>query len=176
MQVWLLQSLIFVIEWDNCECCTSWPWPTFSRSQTWNDRKSASYDLDRCWNLPSNGIIVNVVLRDLDLHFQGQIFSCYPFAIKNCAGSGWPRQICLDSHGLVVKLPLSMCSLRRKWNLSRHYEHPDANATVSKSRLLICGRAIRLLQDNCATKRWRQCDIWSVVEERAASSEAPIIK
>ena len=21
------------IEWRNCECCTSWPWPTFSRSQ-----------------------------------------------------------------------------------------------------------------------------------------------
>ena len=24
--------LVFAIEWRNCECCTSWPWPTFSRS------------------------------------------------------------------------------------------------------------------------------------------------
>ena len=31
--------------------------------------------------LPSNGTIVKVVLRDLDLHFQGQTFSGYAFAI-----------------------------------------------------------------------------------------------
>ena len=32
VHVWLLYSLIFAIERDQCECCTSWPWPTFSRS------------------------------------------------------------------------------------------------------------------------------------------------
>ena len=37
----------------------------------------------RCWYSPSNGTIVNVVLHDLDLHFQGQtFFHCYAFAKK----------------------------------------------------------------------------------------------
>ena len=31
--------------------------------------------------------MVSVVLRDLDLHFQGKTFSCYAFVIKkHCAG------------------------------------------------------------------------------------------
>ena len=41
-----------------------------------------------------------VVLRGL--HFQGHKFSCYAFHIK-FAGSGYLRQICLDSHGLTVE-------------------------------------------------------------------------
>ena len=32
---------------------------------------------------PSNGIIVNVILRDFDLHFQSQAFSCYVLTTKN---------------------------------------------------------------------------------------------
>ena len=30
----LLRRLIFAIEWDYCECCSSWPWHTFSSSNT----------------------------------------------------------------------------------------------------------------------------------------------
>ena len=41
---------------------------------------------------------LQIVLHNLDLHFQGQIFSCYAFAI-NCVGSEFPRQIFLHSHG-----------------------------------------------------------------------------
>ena len=29
---WLLEKLIFAIEWHHCECCTPWPRPSFSRS------------------------------------------------------------------------------------------------------------------------------------------------
>ena len=32
-QVRLLYRLMFAIEGRHCECCTSWPWPIFSRSQ-----------------------------------------------------------------------------------------------------------------------------------------------
>ena len=32
VQVWLLQRLIFAIEWHHCGCCTPWCWPSFLRS------------------------------------------------------------------------------------------------------------------------------------------------
>ena len=35
--------------------------------------------------------IVNVVLRDLDLHFQGQTFSCYAFVIKDGQTADVPK-------------------------------------------------------------------------------------
>ena len=41
--------------------------------------------------LPFNGTIAIGVLRDLDLHFQGQTSSFYAFAIKQCAARGCPR-------------------------------------------------------------------------------------
>ena len=46
-----------------------------------------------------------VELRDLDLRLQGQTFYCYAF-IKKRAGRGYPRQICLNSHGPAVVLLL----------------------------------------------------------------------
>ena len=47
-----------------------------------------------------DGIIVKVVLSNLDLHFQGQTFSCYAFATtRNGTDNVFPWQICLDSHG-----------------------------------------------------------------------------
>ena len=49
--------------------------------------------------LQSNGIIVIVVLCDLNLNFQGQTFTSYAFSTKNCVGSGCHRQIFLDLHG-----------------------------------------------------------------------------
>ena len=65
------------------------------------------YDFYRGWYLKSNGTIAIGVLSDLDLHFQDQTFSCYAFATKkNCACSGCPRQICLNSHGSAVVLLL----------------------------------------------------------------------
>ena len=83
------------IEWRHRECCTSWPWRTFSRS--WNLkceylrnseilRKLFECDFYRRWYLSPNGINAIVVLRDLDPHFQGQAI-----AIKKCAGSGCPQ-------------------------------------------------------------------------------------
>ena len=67
-------------EWCHCECCTSWPWTTFSRPQNVNILKtvSASQKCSRTtyrgWYLPSNETIVNTVLHDLDLNFQCQTF------------------------------------------------------------------------------------------------------
>ena len=79
-QVWLLYRLIFTIEWDHCECCTPWLWPNFSRSNISNTNisewlaKHASYGFYRFWYLPLNGAIPKVVLCDVSLLFQGQIF------------------------------------------------------------------------------------------------------
>ena len=73
------------------------------------------YDFYRGYYLTSNGTIANDVLGDLDLHFQGQTFSCHVFAIKNCAGSGCPRQICFDSHGLRRGVPIVRISLKPKY-------------------------------------------------------------
>ena len=53
----------------------------------------------RDWHLPSNGDIAIGVIRDIDVHFHGQSFSCDVYALQNIAGSGCLRQICLDSHG-----------------------------------------------------------------------------
>ena len=85
-QVWLLSRLIFAIEWDYCECCIPFPWPKFSRSYIRNDiisrkrwelSQKSSHDFCRGWYSPSNGTIVNTILRDLGLHFQGQFFLMY---------------------------------------------------------------------------------------------------
>ena len=48
--------------------------------------------------LPLNGIIVIVELLDLDLNLHGQTFSCEAVVVKKCAGCGFARQICLESH------------------------------------------------------------------------------
>ena len=62
--------------------------------------KNASYNFYTDRYSPSNVIIVQVVLRHVGHHFQGQTFSNYSFAIKrSCTYSGYPRTICLDSHG-----------------------------------------------------------------------------
>ena len=74
-------SHVFSIEWLYCECCTSWPWLTFLRSQKiemlisgkrWELAKDAQLWLYRHWYLLSYDIIVHVVLHDLNL--QGQHF------------------------------------------------------------------------------------------------------
>ena len=61
------------------ESCTLWIWPIFSISQIWNVSKFQKcksslkiewygvYKLSHCL---SNGVITNVVIRDIDLHFQ----------------------------------------------------------------------------------------------------------
>ena len=52
---------------------------------------------------------MNVVLRDIDFHFQCQTFLLVMhFAIKKYSDSGRPRQVCLDSDGryTIVKLLL----------------------------------------------------------------------
>ena len=43
------------------------------------------YDIYMCSYSPSNIVIGNVELCDLDIHFQGQTFSCYAFAVKEIA-------------------------------------------------------------------------------------------
>ena len=79
-QIWLLYRLIFAIEWDHCECCTLWLWHNFQGqifqmqlSLKWL-AKHASYGFYRFWYLPLNGAIPKVVLCDVSLLFQGQIF------------------------------------------------------------------------------------------------------
>ena len=105
------RSRVSIIEWLRCECCTSWPWPTFSRlrffkyeyhdsRKRWELAKMLKYNFYRDWYLPSNGTILHIPLRDLDLNLQGQILSCSPFVIKNCTIDGCPRQVCHDSYGL----------------------------------------------------------------------------
>ena len=64
-----------------------------------NYHKNVSYELNRGWYLPSNDTTVKVVVCDLDLHLQGQIFYCYAFVIKTFTGNGCPWQICLGMHG-----------------------------------------------------------------------------
>ena len=65
--------------------------------------------------LSSNGIIMYVVVRVLDLQFQVQTFLCYAFAIENDAGIEYPQQIYLDSHGprhgavIIYLLYLALC-------------------------------------------------------------------
>ena len=59
----------------------------------------------RGWYTPSNGT-VNVVLHDLNLHFQDQTFSRYPLAIKNLTESKCSQQICLNSQGPAVEFIL----------------------------------------------------------------------
>ena len=86
-----IRSQVFTTEWYHCKCSTSWLWPTFSSSRNWKCEyleNSESYsrmrncDFYRGWNLPLNETIAIGVLCDLVLHFQGQAFSCYAFAIK----------------------------------------------------------------------------------------------
>ena len=50
---------------------------------------------------------MNFVPRDLDLHFQGQTFSCHAFAIQYYEGNGCTWQICFDLYDLLLVLILS---------------------------------------------------------------------
>ena len=79
-------SRMFAIKWHQYEFCTSWPWPTFSRSgilkceSQENDEskwKMLKYDFDRNWYLSSNGTISNVVFCELDPKFQGHKFETF---------------------------------------------------------------------------------------------------
>ena len=76
-------SHAFTIALCQYECCTSWPWPTFSRLRILkceylengeSQRKMLKCDFYRGWYSPSNVTIANVLLRDLDLNFQGHKF------------------------------------------------------------------------------------------------------
>ena len=76
--------------------------------------KNASYD----FYLPPNGNIVNVTLRDLDLHFQSQMFS-FEICYKKYADSGCLLQTCLDSYGprrevALVYMPEALCLQMKK--------------------------------------------------------------
>ena len=73
-------STVCTIEWTHCEWYTLWPWLTFSRSRIikiWISRKRRELEINTHVLL-----LMNVVLCDIDLHFQGQAFSCYAFVIK----------------------------------------------------------------------------------------------
>ena len=68
-----------------------------------------AYDFYRGLYSLLNGVIVNVVLRDLHLHFQGQTFSCHAFAIKkNAQVADVPRKFVSTrkgpSSGVIVVL------------------------------------------------------------------------
>ena len=62
-QVWLLYKLIFTIEWDHCDWCIPWPWPSLSMSNIFllcichkrnlHRKRISSPDLPRlAWNSP----------------------------------------------------------------------------------------------------------------------------
>ena len=63
----MLNSMTLTFKVKHYEC-------PFLRKDQWSS-KNTKHDLYRFWQLPSNYIITNVVLFDLDLHFQGQHFS-----------------------------------------------------------------------------------------------------
>ena len=52
-----------------------------------------SYGFCRGWYSSSNGAVVNAILRNLHIHFQGQSFSCYASAIKNYAVGVCPADL-----------------------------------------------------------------------------------
>ena len=80
-QVWRLYRLIFAIELDHFECCsTPLLWPNLSRSNIsmqislkWL-AKHTSYGSYRFWYLPLTDAIPKVVLCDVSILFQCQIF------------------------------------------------------------------------------------------------------
>ena len=98
-------SDVFNIERRHCACSTSWPWPTFSRSRFLkceNNRKRWELAIHAREWLLSTLIFAIEYCEFCSLWpwpFSKWTFSCYAFAINNCAGSACPRQICLDSHG-----------------------------------------------------------------------------
>ena len=54
---------------------------------------------------------MNIVLHDLDFHFQGQTFSCYAFSVKNCTGNGCLRRVALVSFVARRNLHIDMCGI-----------------------------------------------------------------
>ena len=93
--------------------CTPWPWPTFPGYDfvMWISKKQwglskmlssmISMEVDICHRMGPFRMIMSLIF-----HFQSQTFSCYALTIKNCASSGCPRQICLDSHGPRLVAPI----------------------------------------------------------------------
>ena len=74
-QVGLLYRLIFAIEWDHCEVVLRGFDIIFQDqiSLKWIAIR-ASYGFYILWYLPLNGAILKVILCDVSLLFQGQIF------------------------------------------------------------------------------------------------------
>ena len=85
--------------------------------------KIESYDFYSGWCSPSNGTIVNVILHDLGLNFQGQTFSCNTFAIKKMHRRRIsPTDLPFDYHWsrcrvtLVLLFVKSTIKSMRAWN------------------------------------------------------------
>ena len=76
----------------------------------------------RFWYLPSNGTSANVVLHHVDLDFQGQVFSCYAFAIKIAQRQRMsPGRFASTRTASAVKLLLSdfLSITRDRWFVHR---------------------------------------------------------
>ena len=73
-------------------------------------RKIGPYDFCRFWYSPSNGVVVNATLRDLDLHFPVQTFSCYAFANKIAQGANVTGRF-----SSTRKAPPLSCSCFHTW-------------------------------------------------------------
>ena len=92
---------------------------------------------------PSIATIAHVVLHDLNLHFQGQTVSCYALAIEKSAGSGFPQQICLDSHDpcrgvtLVIFLYSNLFNCFVCYSVSLHDKFPSIFCDYCKTYLTI---------------------------------------
>ena len=78
-------SQVFASELRHCYCCTfsgsqNFKCEYLETTESW--RKMLKYNFYKGWYLPSFGTNAIDVIHDLDLHFHGQTFSCYAFAIK----------------------------------------------------------------------------------------------
>ena len=76
-------SQVFTIEWRHCECCTSWPWPTFSKLRFLKCKNLKTVraielfssmtfiEVDICHRMGPLGMLYSVTLIFI---FQGHIF------------------------------------------------------------------------------------------------------
>ena len=114
----------------HCECCTPRPWPIFSRYTIWNANNSEMVKaIAEFWNnfyiLPSSDTIADVVLHHFQLHFQGQTFLCYSFAIEVVQ---WRWMSPQELARLVRPSSLS-CACFQYWLPSEFVAYPRSKAT-----------------------------------------------
>ena len=93
---YLIRSRVFAIDWRHCGCCTlldldlHLQGDDFSNVHISKTVRAGEKILDMTFTYVEISHRMNMVFRDLDLHFQGIIFSCYAFAKKKWAACESP--------------------------------------------------------------------------------------